>query len=140
MESLPQHLRFKELWGGKDVDIEPGQCSNVFDSPFPFGIPPVIPDVEDHANEILDDIWEGSNTHYPHSSQRCFLSPPNINSLLSCDVSMAPSELKVLRNLTSGTLEGYEEVFTEEDALEDNEQVIDLTKVWFPVVYVLDPR
>uniref|UniRef100_A0A131YDA4 Antiviral helicase SKI2 n=1 Tax=Rhipicephalus appendiculatus TaxID=34631 RepID=A0A131YDA4_RHIAP len=129
MESLPQNLRFKELWGGKDVDIEPGQCSNLFDLPFPFGIPPVIPDAEDHANEILDDIWEGSNTHYPHSSQRCFLSPPNINSLLSCDVSMAPSELKVLRNLTSGTLEGYEEVFTEEDALEDNEQVIDLTKV-----------
>lgn len=128
MEGLPQHLRFKELWGGKDVDIEPGQCSNLFDSPFPFGIPPVIPDAEDHANEILEDIWDGSNTHYPHGSERCFLSPPNINSLLSCDVSMAPSELKVLRNLTSGTLEGYEEVFTEEEALEDNDQVIDLTK------------
>ncbi|XP_037269889.2 superkiller complex helicase subunit twister isoform X1 [Rhipicephalus microplus] len=128
MESLPQHLRFKELWGGTDVDIEPEQCSNLFDSPFPFGIPPVIPDAENHANEILDDIWEGSNTHCLHNSQRCFLPPPNINSLLSCDVSMVPSELKVLRNLTSGTHEGYEEVFTEEDELEDNKQVIDLTK------------
>ncbi|XP_054918846.2 superkiller complex protein 2 isoform X2 [Dermacentor andersoni] len=59
---------------------------------------------------------------------QCFLSAPNINSLFSCHVSMAPSELKVLRNLTTGTLEGYEEVFTEEAALEDNEQVIDLTK------------
>lgn len=128
MESLPENLRFKELWGGKDVDIEPQLCSSLFDSPFPFGIPPVIPDDGTRLNSILDDIWEGTAIGNQHSSERYFSSPRNIHSLLSCGVSVAPSELRVLRNPATGTLEGYKEVFTHGDALEDNEPAPDFTK------------
>ncbi|KAM7312821.1 helicase SKI2W [Ixodes scapularis] len=110
MEHLPQHLRFQELWGGKDVDVEPSSGIDLLDSPFPFGIPPVVPDAETQILEILEEIADNLSVHSVESTQRHFSAPPDVKSLLSCDVSATPSELRVRRNLATGTLEGYNEV------------------------------
>ncbi|XP_029832390.2 helicase SKI2W [Ixodes scapularis] len=125
MEHLPQHLRFQELWGGKDVDVEPSSGIDLLDSPFPFGIPPVVPDAETQILEILEEIADNLSVHSVESTQRHFSAPPDVKSLLSCDVSATPSELRVRRNLATGTLEGYNEVFIEEECPENGESAVD---------------
>lgn len=128
MEHIPEYLRLKELWGCKDVDIEPGDGLDLFDSPFPFGVPPVVPDVETQIHDVLNEIADGLSIHSVEATQRYSSAPPDIKSLLFCDVSPTPSEMRVRRNLATGTLEGYHEVFTEEEAVEGDECAIDFTK------------
>ncbi|XP_064458706.1 superkiller complex protein 2-like [Ornithodoros turicata] len=113
MEALPDNLRFIEILNGKDVVVETENDLSLFDTAFPFGIPPVVPDVKTELENIIDDISENLPLHSLQNTQQIFTAPPKVSSLYSYDMSPCPSELRIVRDLATGTLEGYYEVFHE---------------------------
>lgn len=128
MEALPDNLRFIEVSNGRDVIVELEDDISLFDTPFPFGMPPVMPDVRSEIEGILEELSQNLPAHSIDQTEKHFTSPPVLRSLFSYGMSPCPSDLRVVRDLATGTLEGYFEVFPDENKNGHEDSVVDFEK------------
>lgn len=115
MDEFLKNLSFKV--SKDDIDVEHGQPFDIFDTPFPFGVPPL----HQTPNEILDEIW--LETLDVHPSKRCFSAPLDPIRLFSIDLAEEDFSTLDMPSFSQTTKvpsnKGIREIFLEKEAPED---------------------
>ncbi|XP_077548237.1 superkiller complex protein 2-like [Haemaphysalis longicornis] len=115
MDEFFKNLSFKV--SKDDVEVECGQPFDIFDTPFPFGVPPL----HKTPNEILDEIW--LETLDVHPSKRCFSAPLDPIRLFSIDVTEEDFAVLEMPSFSQTSKvpnsKGIREIFLEKEAPED---------------------
>ncbi|XP_023241330.1 helicase SKI2W-like [Centruroides sculpturatus] len=115
MDIKLENLELVHLGRESKFDLIPEDDSYINKSTLVFDLPPVIPDLSEQLEEILDHP-EKLSIYDLDNVQRHIPRKPNISSLFTTELCPLQTTLKAERNMTTGEVIKFNEVIIEDNA------------------------